>query len=147
MIIFPMERILVTHASVRSCNWKKQQLPFSLCKSLVFIIIVITHSSVGRQAGPMGGHQSTFDPPPEGSTKCSLDLRAQSSAWLPGGAAAASHPTYDFTSKLYFLVLSTLTTLCTDKIKQEKKTLIVADVTGAQQIDCVFCIPDAYGTI
>lgn len=24
----------------------------------------------------MGGHQSSFDPPPEGSAKCSLDLRA-----------------------------------------------------------------------
>lgn len=49
------------------------------CNNLFITVIVITPWSVRRHTprGLMGGHQSSFEPPPEGSAKCSLDLGAR----------------------------------------------------------------------
>lgn len=55
-------------------NFPTQQFPVS--HASLSSIIAITHSSVCIWTGLMGGHQSSFNPPPEGSAKCSLDLRA-----------------------------------------------------------------------
>lgn len=58
---------LLKHASIKT---------YAPWNSLFITMIVITSSSACKQQGLMGGHQSSFDPPPEGSAKCSLDLRA-----------------------------------------------------------------------
>lgn len=58
---------LVSHASIKN---------YAPCNNLFITMIVITCSSACKQQGLRGGHQSSFDPPPEGSAKCSLDLRA-----------------------------------------------------------------------
>lgn len=55
---------------------EKQEWIAVCCNSLFIIIIVITHWKVCRQRGLICGHQSSFGPPPEGTAKCSLDLRA-----------------------------------------------------------------------
>lgn len=67
MTFLPMEQILVSHPSdsfigetclQQSAHYNHCNYTFGVC------------------AGLMGGHQSSFDPPPEGSAKCSLDLGA-----------------------------------------------------------------------
>lgn len=55
----------------------------------------------------MGHHQSSFDPPPEGSAKCSLDLRALHDSLV----VQRLHATYCCTSELCSSVPGTLTTL------------------------------------
>lgn len=79
----------------------------------------------------MGGHQSSFDPPPEGSAKCSLDLRALLDSPVVQRLHLISHTTVP-QSPVVICSQHTLNILhCRIKQKDEK-SLIAVDVITVQ---------------
>ena len=92
----------------------------------------------------MGGHQSSFDPPPEGSAKCSLDLRAL----LNSLAMQRLHPITPppVPQGCVYLYPAHSRHFERGEKKKKEQSLIAADVNAAHRIDGIFCIPATYSS-